>query len=57
MAKRRVRGQTASLTPDHKKSRIDSIYVAIGGVSHIVGKLWTRATTLLETAPQSKVCS
>jgi len=30
MAKRRVRSQTASLTPDHKKSGIDPIYLAAG---------------------------
>jgi hypothetical protein len=37
----------ASLTPDQKKSRIDPIYLAIEGVQHNVGKLLTRATTLL----------
>jgi hypothetical protein len=57
MAKRRVGSQIASLTPDHKKSGIDPIYLAAGGVPHIVGKLSTRATTLLQTALQSKVCS
>jgi len=31
MAKRRARSQTASLTPDHKKSGIDSIYLVAGG--------------------------
>jgi hypothetical protein len=34
MAKRR-----ADLTPDHKKSGIDPIYLAIGGVPHTIGKL------------------
>jgi hypothetical protein len=57
MAKRRAGSQTANLTPDHKKSRIDPIYLAAGGMPHIVGKLSTRAITLLQTAPQSKVCS
>jgi hypothetical protein len=47
MAKRRARSQTASLTPDQKKSRIDPIYLAVGGVRHIVEKLLTRTTTLL----------
>ncbi len=47
MAKRRVGSQTANLTPDHKKSEIDPIYLAAGGVPHTVGKLLTRATTLL----------
>jgi len=57
MAKRRDGSQTASLTPDHKKSGIDPIYLATGGVPHIVGKLLTRDTTLLQIAPQSEVCS
>jgi len=56
MAKRRAGSQTVSLTPDHKKSGIDLIYLAVGGVPHIVGKLSTRATTLLQTTPQSEVC-
>jgi hypothetical protein len=47
MAKRRAGSQITSLTPDHKKSRIDSIYLASGGMPHIVGKLLMRATTLL----------
>jgi len=44
MAKRRAGSQTASLTPNQKKL-------------YIVGKLSTRATTLLQTASWSKVCS
>jgi len=47
MAKRRAGSRIANLTPDHKKSGIDPIYLAAGGVPHIVGKLSTRATTLL----------
>jgi hypothetical protein len=47
MAKRRANSQIASLTPDHKKSGIDLIYLATGGVPHIVGKLSMKATTLL----------
>jgi len=47
MAKRRARSQTTSLTPDHKKSGIDPIYLAAWGVSHTVGKLSMRATTFL----------
>ncbi len=47
MAKRRARNQIANLTPDHKKSRIDSIYLDSGSVPHTVGKLSTRATILL----------
>ncbi len=57
MAKRKVENQTASLTPDHKKLGIDPIYLDAEGVRHIIGNLLTRATTLLHTASQSKVCS
>jgi len=57
MAKRRVGNQTGSLTLDQKKSGIDSIYLASDDVPHIVGKLSTRSTTLLEIALRSKVCS
>jgi hypothetical protein len=57
MAKRRAGSRIASLTPDHKKSGIDSIYLAAIDASHIVGKISTRATTLLETALRSEVCS
>jgi hypothetical protein len=49
--------QIANLTPDQKKSGIDPIYLAAGDVPHIVGKLSTRATTLLQTASRSEVCS
>jgi hypothetical protein len=47
MAKRRVRSQTANLIPDQKRSRINPIYLAVDDVSHTIGKLLTRATTLL----------
>ncbi len=57
MAKRRVGSQIVNLTPDHKKSGIDPIYLVAGGVPHIVENLSTKATTLLQTAPQSEVCS
>ncbi len=57
MAKRRVGNQTANLTPNQKKSGIDPIYLVTEGVQHIIGKLSTRATTLLWTSSQSKVCS
>ena len=49
--------QIANLTPDQKKSGIDPIYLAAGDVPHIVRKLSTRATTLLQTASRSEVCS
>jgi len=44
------------LTPDQKKSRIDPIHLATDNVQHTIGKLSTRATTLLETAPRFEVC-
>ncbi len=47
MAKRRVENQTANLTPDQKKSGIDPIYLATDNMRQTVGKLLTRATTLL----------
>jgi len=47
MAKRRARSRIANLTSDHKKSGIDPIYLASRGVPYIVGKLSTRAITLL----------
>jgi hypothetical protein len=47
MAKRKAGSQIANLTPDHKKSGIDLIYLAAGGMPHIVGKHLTKATTLL----------
>jgi hypothetical protein len=47
MAKRSVDSQIANLTPDQKKSRIDPIFLAADNVRHTVGKLSTRATTLL----------
>jgi hypothetical protein len=47
MAKRRVGSQTGNLTPDQKKSGIDPIYLAAENVPHTVGKLSTRATTVL----------
>jgi len=57
MAKRRAGSQIANLTPDQKKSGIDLIYLVADNLRHIVGKLLTRATTFLQTAPRSKVCS
>jgi hypothetical protein len=55
MTKRKARSQTANLTPNYKKSRITLIYLNAGGVPHIVEKLSTRATTLLQTSSQLKV--
>jgi hypothetical protein len=56
MAKRRAGNQTASLTPDHKKSGINLIYLATEGMPHTFGKLSTRATTLFQIAFRFKVC-
>jgi hypothetical protein len=47
MAKGKAGNQIGSLTPDHKKSGIDPISVCADGMQYIVGKLSTRATTLL----------
>jgi hypothetical protein len=47
MAKKKAGSQIGSLTPDHYKSGIDPTPVRAGGVQHIVGKLSTRATSLL----------
>jgi hypothetical protein len=55
--KERAGSQTASLTPGQEKSGIDPIYLAADDVPHTIGKLSTRATTLLQTALRSEVCS
>jgi hypothetical protein len=47
MAKRKVGSQTGNLTPDHKKSGINPTLMRARGMRHTVGKLSTRATTLL----------
>jgi hypothetical protein len=47
MAKRKVGSQTGSLIPDHKKLGIDPTSMRAGNMQHVVGKLSTRATTLL----------
>jgi hypothetical protein len=47
MVERRVESQTGSLTPDHKKLRIDPIPVCAGEVQHTVGKLLRRVTSFL----------
>jgi hypothetical protein len=44
------------MTLDQKKSGIDPIYLVAGKVRHIVEKLSTRATTLLQIASRSEVC-
>jgi hypothetical protein len=55
MAKRKVDSQIDSLTLDHQKSGIDPTLRRAGGVQHTVGKLSTRATSLLQTSSQLEV--
>ncbi len=57
MGKRRAGSQIVNLTSDHKKSRIDLIYLSAEGVPHTVGKLSTTVITLIYTISQSEVCS
>jgi hypothetical protein len=57
MTERKVGSQIGNLTSDHKKLGIDPTLVFTGGVWHIVEKLLTRATTLLQTSLQSEVCT
>jgi hypothetical protein len=47
IVERKAGSQIGSLTPDHKKSGIDSIPVCADGVWHTVGKLLRGATSLL----------
>jgi hypothetical protein len=47
MAKRKAGSQTGSLTPDHKKLRIDPTSMRAGGVRYAVGKRSTKDATLL----------
>ncbi len=57
MAKRKVGSQIGSLSPDHKKSGINLIPLRAGGMQHAVGKILTRAITLVETSSRSEVCT
>jgi hypothetical protein len=50
MGKRSAGSQTASLTLDHKKSRIDLFPTSPKGMWHDVEKLSTKATTLIHTS-------
>jgi hypothetical protein len=47
MANRKAGNQIDNLTPDHQKSGIDPTLMRAGGVQYSVGKLSTRATSLL----------
>ncbi len=53
MGKRRVGSQIASLTPDHKKSGIDLFQTSELRVRYVIGKISTRATSLVETSSWS----
>jgi hypothetical protein len=52
MGKRRAGSQTANLTPDHKKSRIDLFPTSELRVRYVVEKISTRATSLVQTSSQ-----
>jgi hypothetical protein len=47
MTKIKVGSQISSLTPDHEKLGIDPIPLRAGGMQHAIGKLLTKATTLV----------
>jgi hypothetical protein len=53
MGKRRAGSQTASLTPDHKKSGIDLFPTSELRVQYVVGKISMRATSLVQTSSLS----
>jgi hypothetical protein len=55
MGKRRAGSQTGNLTPDHWKSGIDPLTTCVGGVQHVVGKILTRATILVQTSSRSEI--
>jgi hypothetical protein len=55
MVKRKAVRQTGSLTPEHKKSRINPTFVRSGGVQHTIEKLLMRTTPFLQTSSQSEV--
>jgi hypothetical protein len=53
MGKRRAGSQIGSLTPDHKKSGIDLFPTSELRVRYVVGKMTTRATSLVQTSLRS----
>jgi hypothetical protein len=55
MGKRKARSQTGSLTSDHLKSGIDQLPMSDSGVRYVVGKIWTRVTTSVETSLRSEI--
>jgi hypothetical protein len=46
MAKRKLGSEIDNLIPNHKKSRIDPIFVRANGMQYAVRKLLMRAKTL-----------
>jgi len=53
MGKRRAASQIDNLTPDHQKSGIDLFLTSELKVRYFVGKMTTRATSLVETLLRS----
>jgi len=53
MGKRRAGSQIGNLTSDHKKSGIDLFPTSKLRVQYVVGKILTRATSLVQTSLQS----
>ncbi len=53
MGKRKAGSQTGSLIPDHKKSGIDLFATSELRVRYVVGKISTRATSLVQTSLRS----
>jgi hypothetical protein len=54
MTKRKAGSQIGNLTPNHKKSGIDSISLRAGGMRHTIEKLSMRDTTLFQTSSSSE---
>jgi hypothetical protein len=55
MAKGKAEIQITSLIPDHKNLGIDPTLVCAGKMRHIIEKVSTRATTLLQTSSRLEV--
>ncbi len=53
MGKRRAGSQTDNLTPDHKNSGIDLFPTSELRVRYVIGKISTRATSLVQTSLRS----
>jgi len=53
MGKRRAESQTGSSTPDHQKSGVDLFLTSELRVRYVVGKMTSRATSLVQTSSRS----